>query len=245
MHSFTKLGFILGGLLSTQAFAATFTMPDYFEMMYVDREDAVLINKQNQVEVSPGMHEVVIRYFQVMEGNDGDNDFFRSQPIIVDLTVTNETNLKLTAKEPESERQAERYLEKPSFMIVNERGEQASYQSEQLPLKQGLQLSRNYLREVEDFKGKLARDNKVAALEAQLVEAKQEVNAIPVDTTALETLKTLYKVVDTDTQTAFKIWIIDSSMMAKEETEKLNILKQHYNKLNVEEQKQMQVWMIK
>lgn len=245
MHSLTKLGFILGSILSTQAFAATFTFPDYFEMMYVDREDAQLINKQNQVEVSPGMHEIVVRYFQSIEGNDGDHDFYRSQPIIVDLTVTNETNLKLVAKEPNSARQADRYSENPSFTIVNERDEPAHYQSEPLPIKQGFQLGRNYLREIKDFKGELNTADQIASLEAKLAKAKQAVNSTQIDTSALETLKTLYKVVDTETQTAFKIWIIDPTLSAKEETEKLNILKQHYNKLSVTEQKQMQVWMIK
>ncbi|WP_435236476.1 YccT family protein [Psychromonas sp. PT13] len=247
MHHFTKLSLVLGSVISFQTFAATFTAPDFFTIMYMDREAPSLMNDENKITLSEGKHELVLRYDQTLDKYK-EEERFKSEPIIVDLIVEADTDvLRVDSVEPKKYRLAEKYEEKPEFTIVNQQGELANYQSELLPFKSGFQLGRDYLKEIKEYKSAKVAEDKVAVLEAQLADVKQEsrLTQTQTDSSALETLKTLYKVVDSETQTAFKIWIIDPTMSAKETTEKLTILKDHYNKLNAMEQKNMQVWMIK
>ena len=244
MHHFTKLSLVLGSVLSFQTFAATFTAPDFFKIMYVDRETPSLVNDENKIMLNEGKHELVLRYDQILDKYK-EEERFKSEPIIVDLIVVDTDVLEVESVEPKKYRLAEKYEENPKFTIVNQQGELANYQSELLPFKPGFQFGRDYLEEITEYRSAKAAEDKVAVLEAQLAKVNQESRSMQTDTTALEALKTLYKVVDSETQTAFKIWIIDPAMSAKETTEKLNILKDHYNKLNAMEQKNMQVWMIK
>ena len=119
MHSRTKLSFILAGLFSSQAFAATFYAPDYFKFMYVDREKPALINETNHIELSAGQHELVIRYYQGME-RFKEEIHFKSEPIIIDVNVGAEDDLKLQAVQPEKYSQAKTYAKNPEFNIVKQ-----------------------------------------------------------------------------------------------------------------------------
>lgn len=236
MHSFSKLGFILGGILSSQAFAATFTVPDHFEMMYIDRERTSIFGGE-EFEIKAGTHELILRYNQeIMHFKEEYN--FRSEPIIVDLNIRQEDQLKLTAFLPEGIKQAEVYEKDPEFKIVDQQNKGVNYQAQALPFKSGFQLGRNYLNEVIALKEKQNSEVLKVSSEAKVT----SVNAASVADLAV--LKEWYRTADSNTQKAYRLWTIDPSATVKQETKALKMLKQRHLEASDNTRKALQIWII-
>lgn len=247
MDYFTKLGIIFAGAISCQAFAATLSAPEYFDIMYVDEEKAELIEDQNQVNLSAGHHEVVVRYSQEIEWLDEDRSF-SSEPIFINFSIQEADEFKITAVKPAIERTAEAFEENPEFTVVNQENAAVEYQSQLLPLKPGFQWGRDYLQEIKDFKAKQNSESKkakVVLLEAEPEEASLTVISNSPEANELTMLKEWYNKADSETQIAYRFWIIDPLVIPKQDTEALRMLKLWHLKADATTQREIQIWMIK
>jgi len=244
MNYFTRLGAILALVISAQAFSATFSVPSYFQILYVDREKISLFGDDQQVELEPGLHEVLIRYDQTIERFNEDHTF-RSEPIIIDLNIREADQLKLTAIEPKKVSEAKKFLKILEFEIVDQHDDVADYESHVLPLKPGIQWGRNYLKEIIEYKEMLHTKSKLAILEAQVGDSDHAVETSKAASSEFNVLKVWYNKADKDSKIAFRFWIIDPSYVTQDETETLKMLKKLYTKTTPLIQRELQIWMIK
>ena len=240
MNYFTRLCAILTLVISTQAFSATFSVPNYFEVLYVDREKVSMFGEEQTVELEPGAHEIILRYDQVIE-RFSEEETFRSEPIILDLNILEADQLKLSAIEPKKVSEAKKFLKTLEFEIVDQHDEVADYKSHVLPLKPGLQWTRNYLKEAIAFK----ESQKLAVLETKLKKYEKTEKISDASQTQLNTLKNSYKKADHGSKIAFRFWVIDPTFIAKKETDSLTTLKSLYLKTTPQIQRELQIWMIK
>ena len=151
MNFFTKLFSMVAVVISAQAFSATFSVPSYFQILYVDREKISLFGDDQQIELEPGLHEILIRYDQMIE-RFNEEESFRSEPIIIDLNIREADQLTLVATKPKKFHDAEKFAKMLAFEIVNQHDDVADYERHVLPLKPGIQWGRNYLKEVIEYK---------------------------------------------------------------------------------------------
>ncbi|MGB2064865.1 MAG: DUF2057 family protein, partial [Marinomonas gallaica] len=76
------LGMLLGAG-SMPALAATFEVPQNFEIMYVDLESTSFGN-DFETDVEPGERQFVVRFNQRI-GGGSNAEFFESEPYIIDV----------------------------------------------------------------------------------------------------------------------------------------------------------------
>lgn len=240
---FNYKAILIGSLLMGTALptvAATFRVPISYKIMFVDLKPASDFGGDFKVDVKPGKHQFVIRYHQILSQGQ-DDSIYQSQPIIVNVTVAKDSVLRVKAPSFHSKWSASNYAKKPTFTIENEDGTKINFKSKMLPLRPGFQLGRDYRKEVQ------ALNN--GTYEQQFSEDQGSgPNAAPeaTDATAFTMMKFWYNKAKQPTRKHFRIWAIDQSMDAKDDsTTAYKMLKFWYNKSNKAQQKAIQVWLLK
>jgi uncharacterized protein YccT (UPF0319 family) len=252
MRFTAKISLIAAGFLSFQALAATFSLPNYFEVMYVDREKPSMFKMSSDITLDAGRHEILVRYYQVIEKRN-ENYRFSSQPVIIDLEVTADDQMRLDAQQPKNIHDGEKFAAAPSFEIIRKNGDLANYTSQMLPLRPGWQMGRDYLKELVEFKQQqtaaMAAHTEIAALKTQLASTPSTPNGSKSEQstgmTTLEKLQMWYNRADDASQKAYRFWLIDPTVEPKQPTKAFEMLKYWHQQADAVTQRAIQIWMIK
>ncbi|WP_163132772.1 DUF2057 domain-containing protein [Agarivorans sp. Alg241-V36] len=217
-------------IASFNAFAASFSTPSYFEIMYVDKQSTgMLSSAKTEIELTTGPHQVVVRYNDVV-GSSNSSEIIKSQPIVINLNVRDGQSILLASKQPRGISKAKKYADKPSFSLKDENGGSVDSSYYVLPLKPGMQLSRDYLEEIAAIEAKqgTAAPAAAAATTAAVVAktdtpttsttssnsnataaaASNDVAVPASDSTELQMLQFWYQRADAATRKQFQIWVI-------------------------------------
>lgn len=227
-------GALLVGMGSLPVMAATFEVPHNFEIMYVDLESTGMFGNDFKAEVDQGEHQFVIRFNQRI-GGGSDAEWFKSEPIIIDVKMTDQSQAVLKAPYFFQKSKAERYAEKPDVSLVDEGAEGSlDYQVRMLPKHSGFQVLRNYEEEVRRFTASYKGSNDAPT---PAIESTPE-------TEELEMLKFWYNKADATTRKDIRIWMIDSEHQASEKSTAFDMLTFWLNKASAEDKKAFQIWLL-
>ncbi|GAD01384.1 YccT family protein [Agarivorans albus] len=141
-------------IASFNAFAASFSTPSHFEIMYVDKQSTgVLSLSKTSADLNAGPHQVVVRYADNV-GSNSNSEIIKSTPIVINLNVKDGQDIVLKAQQPRSISKAKKFADKPSFSLKDENGGSVDSSYYLLPLKPGMQFSRDYLEEIAAIEAK-------------------------------------------------------------------------------------------
>lgn len=141
-------------IASFNAFAASFSTPSHFEIMYVDKQSTgVLSLSKTSADLNAGPHQVVVRYADNV-GSNSNSEIIKSTPIVINLNVKDGQDIVLKAQQPRNISKAKKFADKPSFSLKDENGGSVDSSYYLLPLKPGMQFSRDYLEEIAAIEAK-------------------------------------------------------------------------------------------
>lgn len=228
------LSSLLVGSMAMPVMAATFEVPRSFEIMYVDLQSAGNFGNDFKVDIANGHHQIVIRFNKIMRG--GDATQYQSEPIIIDVNVEKDAYLTLKAPYISTDRKAELYAKKPEFKILDDSsGREVSYQQQMLPVKSGLQNTRDYVAEIE----------RLTAKNVVVTDAPVPAPYIENEKVALEMMQFWYNRSDDVTRKAIRVWIADDRYKPEMKNIQLEMSQFWFKKADREERKAFQVWLIK
>lgn len=225
-----------GIFASGAAFAdATFQLERPYVFQYLDggKMPGSFFSSSSEITLAPGPHQVVIR-FEGGYRESGDTRIVTSEPVVINLNVSeNDKLFKIDFVYPRNYKKAQEYVKKPIIGIKDAQGQTVDAEIFVLPHRDGLQLGRDYLREIKDlgkeFKKADGSSNSVELVnvnsatadeQATIVvekKAEEQVSAaaksetakeIGADADKLKQLKELYNSMDKDTKKAFRIWVV-------------------------------------
>lgn len=219
--------------LSVQA--ATFEVPRSFEIMYVNLESARQFGNDFKVEVNEGQHQIVVRFNKLIR-RGGDAQAYQSQPIVLDLMLEREAYLRLKAPYISTQKKAEKFIEEPTFTIVDDiSGKEVKYRQTILPVKSGLQNTRDYIDEIERLNiDKLSVAN--GPVPAPIL-MKENI--------ALDRLQYWYNQSDDVTRKEIRIWVSDDLYRPRVSNVQLEMTQFWFHKTNSEEKKVFRIWLVK
>ncbi|SBT18474.1 hypothetical protein MGA5115_02605 [Marinomonas gallaica] len=227
------LGMLLGAG-SMPALAATFEVPQNFEIMYVDLESTSFGN-DFETDVEPGERQFVVRFNQRI-GGGSNAEFFESEPYIIDVKVKEDSDIVLQAPYFFNKSDAERFAKAPEFSLVDEgRMDKLDYQIRMLPKKSGFQPSRDYKSEIREF---------TATYKQPVVDKPKAAAKQVAVTEELEMLKFWYNKADVATRKDIRIWMIDPSHKAAQSNNAYDMMVFWFKKASKEDQKAFQVWLL-
>ncbi|KZN12762.1 YccT family protein [Marinomonas sp. TW1] len=229
----TYLSLTLSTFTTLSAYGETLEVPRWFEIMYVDQQEAKQFGNDFDVSLTPGQHQIVLRFNKILR-TGGDSEVFQSEPIVMDVEVTQGAYLQLKAPYISTSRQAEEYAAAPTFTLHDEAsGREVSFQKRVLKEKSGLQNLRDYLVEVKQLNGTSDESNGPSAAPVRM-----ETNP------ALGMLKFWYNRSDSATRKAMRIWIADSQYQADVSNIQLEMMLLWYKKADDGARKAFQVWLV-
>lgn len=232
MRSTARLSVFLISLLAGQALAASLTMPVNFDLIYLDEQRTRLHAGKRTISMDEGQHRLLLRYSEIT-GKKDDKVKVTSQPWIVYINVSEDTELTLRGEKHKKERLAEKYAEDPLFELIDQNGNAFPFERVMLPPKYGFQLGRDYLKEMADFE--LTRTNQ---------QPPEQQSPAPAANDELSKLKAWYVKATPADQTAFRIWLVDNKMGSKQESEALQQLKHWHQQADEATRKAFQIWLI-
>jgi uncharacterized protein YccT (UPF0319 family) len=147
------LAALAGGiLLSGSAFAGNLEIGRPYVLYYLDGgKPGSVFKTDSSVFLSKGAHQVVIR-FEGAYRDAGDTKLISSEPVVINMQVpSDETNYKLMFKYPRSYAKAQEYVKHPTVYIVDDSGATVDAEIFVLPHRDGLQIGRDYLREIKEL----------------------------------------------------------------------------------------------
>ncbi|GAA0830251.1 hypothetical protein GCM10009112_13520 [Marinomonas arenicola] len=231
---------ILLGAMTTHAMAAEFKVPVSYEIMYVDLKDTSKFGSDFDIKLDKGHHQVVVRYNQNIRNSD-DLNLYRSEPIIIDFDVEQDTKLELKAPYIRKDQQASDYADKPTFTIVDAKtGSKYDYTDQMLPMKPGFQPTRNYLEEIKVFTGVKAANAASSAATYAPTPPPKEV----AETNEFQMMQFWFNKSDAATRKDFRIWMVDNTHQPKAKNTQFEMLTFWFNKATPTERKAFQVWLV-
>lgn len=153
-----KINIIAGSLLSlgliyaNSVQATNLNIPRPYVLYYVDGNKAsTSFSGTNTLNLIDGPHQVVVR-FEGAYRDGGDTKLISSEPIVINFNAnakTSEAFLKFNY--PRTISKAEVYVKHPTISIEDANGQPIDAEIFVLPHKDGLQIGRDYLREIKDL----------------------------------------------------------------------------------------------
>jgi uncharacterized protein YccT (UPF0319 family) len=236
-------------IASFNAFAASFSTPSHFEIMYVDKQSTGTFSlSKTDTELTAGPHQVVVRYSDNV-GSNSNSEIIKSTPIVINLNVKDGQDIVLKAQQPRSISKAKKFADKPSFSLKDENGGSVDSSYYLLPLQPGMQFSRDYLEEIAAIEAKqgTAAPTAAAATTAAVVTktdtpAASSTNSNSNTTAAVATtaVATTAVVAANDSPAAASN---DVAVPAGDNTE-LQMLQFWYQRADAATRKQFQIWVI-
>lgn len=224
---------ILLGTTSVSTVAATFEVPRNFEIMYVDLQDPGRFGGDFKTDVVPGEHQFVVRFNQRV-GGGSNAEQFQSEPYIIDVNLARDAEVVLKAPYFFRKNDAAAFAKKPEFTLVNH-GAELDYEVRELPREPGMQILRDYKREVRDF---------TATYKKPAVDSPVPASANAAATEELEMLKFWYNKADAGTRKDIRIWMVDQSHQPQALTTAYEMLVFWFQKASAEDQKTFQIWLL-
>lgn len=226
------MGMLLGAT-SLSTFAATFEVPRNFEIMYVDLQDPGRFGGDFKTDVEAGEHQFVVRFNQRVGGGKNAEQF-QSEPYVIDVNLAEDAEIVLQAPYFFRKNDAAAFAKKPEFTLVD-RGAEFDYEVRQLPREPGMQILRNYKREVRDF---------TATYKKPAVDSPKPASSNKAATEELEMLKFWYNKADAATRKDIRIWMVDQSHQPQTSTTAYEMLGFWFQKASAEDQKAFQIWLL-
>ncbi|MBJ7552927.1 DUF2057 domain-containing protein [Marinomonas spartinae] len=234
---------LLLGAVTTHAMAATFKVPTSYQIMYIDLKDGNNYGDDFEVTIPSGHHQIVVRYNQSLR-HGGDVDMIKSEPLIIDMDVKKGANLELKAPFIHQKDRAEKYSQKPTFDIVNSKGDEVQYKVSMLPLQPGFQPLRNYREEIKEFTGEGATKPQANTSANASYSAPAPAPKSVTQTNEFQMMQFWFNKSDEQTRKNFRIWIVDHTYQTKVKNTQYEMLQFWYNKANKAERKAFQVWLL-
>lgn len=234
-----------GVLFCSSAAAGNLEIGRPYVLYYLDGgKPGSVFKTDSSVYLSKGAHQVVIR-FEGAYRDAGDTKLISSEPVVINMQVpSEETNYKLKFKYPRSYAKAQEYVKHPTVYIEDDSGATVDAEIFVLPHRDGLQIGRDYLREIKDlgkeYKGdpgsghekRVLVDNANAATVA--TQAKLDIT----ETVASETAaKPVPAVTREEVKNA-------AETMSKSRQQALDRLKKMYEDADPTVQKEFRVWLV-
>ncbi|MDO6684862.1 MULTISPECIES: YccT family protein [unclassified Agarivorans] len=175
-------------IASFNALAASFSTPTHFEIMYVDKQSTGTFSlSKTDADLTTGPHQIVVRYSDNV-GSNSNSEIIKSQPIVINLNVKENQDIVLSAKQPRSISKAKKFADKPTFSLKSKNGGSVDSTHYVLPLKSGMQFSRDYLEEIAAIEATQANTTAAAvATTSTVVAASNTAKAKPTTTASTST----------------------------------------------------------
>lgn len=244
MSSFQKVKTSIAStlfILSSSVFASNLDIKRPYVLYYLDGQKSTssFLKDSSNLTLTKGNHQVVIRF----EGayRDGkETRIVTSEPIVINFNVDNsDTNYEINFEYPRNYKYATKYVENPTITLQTTSGQPIeNAEIFVLPHKDGLQIGRDYLREIQDLgKGYVnpnGEPSKVVVANANAatidiqktfsiekptnniqtktvsteLSSQNITNKNSITNVELEQLKEIYNKASPDVQKQFKIWIV-------------------------------------
>ena len=121
------------GMMPFVSIAAELVIPKSFEFLAVDGKDldpgALAWNRTKSVELSPGLHRVAFKFYEVVpdEDNPRTDEFLNSEPILLTIQVSANKSYQLVPH-PDMQKDMRAYAANPRLKIVDQSGLKADYE---------------------------------------------------------------------------------------------------------------------
>ncbi|MBQ8707378.1 MAG: DUF2057 domain-containing protein [Succinivibrionaceae bacterium] len=233
-------------MLSNAVWAGELEIPRPYVLYYLDGgKPSSVFKTDSTVTLTQGPHQVVVR-FEGAYRDAGDTKLISAEPVVINMNVpSDDKNYKLMFKYPRSYAKAKEYVKHPTVYIVDEKGDTVDAEIFVLPHRDGLQIGRDYLREIKDlgkeYKGvpgtstekRVLVDNANAATVAS--QAKLDIT----ETVAAETAAKPAAASVTPEQVKSA-----SESLSKQRQAALENLKRIYENADPAVQKEFRVWLV-
>ncbi|WP_220718195.1 YccT family protein [Agarivorans litoreus] len=244
-------------IASFNAFAASFSTPSHFEIMYVDKQSSGVFSlSKTDTKLDAGPHQVVVRYADNV-GSNSNSEIIKSTPIVINLNVKDGQEIVLQAQQPRNISKAKKFAEKPKFSLSDKKGGSVDSSYYLLPLKPGMQFSRDYLEEIAAIEAKQGSNTPaVAAATSTAVVAKAQTPAATTSTNgssntnaaiATTAVATTAVVASNNNPVATSAEVAlpasNVAVPASDNTE-LQMLQFWYQRADAATRKQFQIWVI-
>ncbi|UPW16920.1 DUF2057 domain-containing protein [Agarivorans sp. TSD2052] len=227
-------------LASWSAYAASFSTPSHFEIMYVDKQSTGAFSK-TKAKLDTGSHQVVVRYSDNV-GSSNNSEIIKSTPIVINLDIKQGQDIVLKAKQETSINRAKKYAAKPTFTLSDKNGSKVNESHYLLPMKPGVQFSRDYLEEIAEIEATQAGNAPAVAATAAVAASTTPKAETAVTSSTNTAAVAATAVVASD---SVEPPVSDSEMMvpAGDNTE-LQMLQFWYQRADAATRKQFQIWVI-
>ncbi len=233
-------------LLSSSAMAGDMEITRPYVLYYLDGgKPSSVFKTDSSFHLSKGPHQVVIR-FEGAYRDGGDTRLISSEPVVINIDVpSEEKNYKVKFKYPRSYAKAQEYVKHPTVYIVDENEQVVDAEIFVLPPRDGLQIGRDYLREIKDlgkeYKGVpgTATEKRVLVDNANAATIEQQSQLDITESVAEASKATPAPVVVTkeEVKTA-------TENLSKSREAALNRLKKMYEDADPAVQKEFRVWLV-
>ena len=202
-------------VMPASAFAATFEIARPYTLLLLDGQPATssMVNNKQQITLPAGQHQLVLQ-FEGSFRDQSESRLIRGEPVVFNLDMKADDNIAINFTYPRNYREAERFLEQQKLQVIDKKqGTAAKADYFVLPKKEGLQIGRDYQKELTDL-GKAFQQTSTptsaAAAATAAVVAESKTGSAPVakNVQTLEMLKYWYNQADIQTRKDFQHWVI-------------------------------------
>ncbi|RCU49399.1 DUF2057 domain-containing protein [Corallincola holothuriorum] len=248
---------VIGGVLVSAAVPAaadSFRADIAFKVLYVDDKEIGSFQSQGKpFPLNAGDHQVLLRYSKDF-GRPTSPDVISSEPIVILFSSQPGQTISIQAALPSNKREARKYVNQPSFELIDENGVQLPIQWFMLPPQDGFQLNRDLPAEAEAYKKQhqisLATTSNEPALAQPAAEklqpAKIQTPPTPSAPVASTGLDNSLSTVTTGTESVSVMPPPDQTTppAPRVNSDKLEALQQLYSQADEETRKRFQIWII-
>ena len=124
---------------SSLLYGANLNIPMAFEFIALDGQkvERSLVSHKDDLELAPGVHEIAIRYSDVVVTDVSDTpETVKSAPFIITLTVSGDEEYELNPAGGDIIRDPLRFAEAPEIVITRKDGEEVTYSFTQTDISQ-------------------------------------------------------------------------------------------------------------
>ena len=231
--------------ISAPLWASNFSIPRPFVLYYVDgaKTSFSFIKDSSKFELGAGSHQVVVR-FEGAYRDSHETRIVTSEPVVINFNIEDPSvDYSLNFKYPRNFDKAEAYASNPVVTLVTSDGNAVTdAEIFVLPHKPGLQIGRDYLREIADlgkaYQSGNPEDSKVLVANANGATLDTQ-KTIEIDTSAAQnTASAATATVAAAPQT------VKQTVQSKAAPAALENLKKAFRAADPETQKLFKIWIV-
>ncbi len=204
-------------IMPVTAFAATFEIARPYTLLLLDGQPAKsnMVNSKQQITLPAGQHQLVLQ-FEGSFRDQSESRLIRGEPVVFNLDMQADDSIAIELTYPRNYREAERFLEQQKLQVIDKKhGTPAKVDYFVLPKKEGLQIGRDYQKELTDL-GKAFQQTSMPTMEAAAavttaavgIDSKAGSTPVAKNVQTLEMLKYWYNQADIQTRKDFQHWVI-------------------------------------